>query len=115
MSRGRVWIMDRREVHIPLPDGCISWTPAGRVPLRCERAEITFDIPTGRLGSVTVWGYLRDQADIDRRARTLSSYGRERARDIMVRRYKVDWSTHTADLPDWLVELVEQYRPGGPE
>jgi hypothetical protein len=30
----------------------------------------------------------------------------------MTRRYRVDWRTHTAELPDWLAALVEQYRPG---
>lgn len=113
MAGTDVSIRDGRDVRIgPLPDGCISRTPAGRTPIRCESAEITYDLPTGHLTSLTVWGYLTEQRDVDRRASSLRSYGRERANGVVVRRYQVDWKTHTADVPDWLAELIEAYRPG---
>lgn len=114
MSRDKVHIRDHREVRIPLSNGLISRTPAGRDPIRCARAEITYDIPTGRLGSVTVYGYLTDDRDIERRERRLRSYGQDRARDIVKRQYRVPWDTRQAlHTPGWLDELIEKYRPTG--
>lgn len=104
-------ISDTRYVQKSLPDNCISFTPKGRVPLRCTTVELSYDIPTGRIRSVTVHGYLVDQRDVDRRARTLRGYGKERANNIVRRSYDVDWETREVNVPSWLAELIEQYRP----
>ena len=111
-------IHDGRVVTIEdLPGHCTSYTPAGRVAIRCHSAEIHYDIPTGELGSVFVRGTLIHEADVRRRAASLRS-GSAGDRDYAARRfiersYRVDWraTPRTVDAPPWLVDLIEQYRP----
>ena len=109
-------VRDRRVVELnDLPIGCLSWTPAGRVPISCHSVEICFDISTGDLRAVMVRGTLIEDVDIRRRAagfRTGDEKSREyEARGTIIRRYSIDWRTHTAQLPKWLADYVEQYRP----
>ena len=114
-------IFDKRKVEIEgLPDGCMSLTPKGRVPIDCSSVEIHYEIPTGELCSVFVRGYLVDEADVRRRAatyRTGSQDDRLRsARGVLERGYEVDRRARprTADVPRWLADLIENYRPTVP-
>jgi hypothetical protein len=114
MSDARIY--DSRKVEITdLPEGCTSYTPAGRVAIRCISAEIHYDITTGHLRAVYVRGELIHDRDIQRRAATLRSGSQEarlgRARGTIERSYRLDWRTHTADVPPWLARLIEEFRP----
>jgi len=109
-------IRDRRTVELrDLPPGGLAYTEAGRVPIDCHSVEILYDIPTGNLRAVEVRGTLSDERDVRRRAAgflTGSQEARMReARGTLVRRYRIDWTTHTANLPPWLADLVEEHRP----
>lgn len=91
----RAVVLDTREVHVDLRDPAPeSRTPAGRTPIACRWARIGYHLADGRLCSVEVAGTPADGADTTRR-----------------RRYRVD-RHGMADLPGWLAELVETYRPG---
>lgn len=96
------WIMDEpvvvheiRTVNVMLPGGCVSRTRSGASPIWCLRGEIVYDIPTGELRSLCVWGLPPNSCD------------------IQTRYYAIDWRTHATSvvLPEWLAALVEQYRP----
>lgn len=84
-------------------------------PIRCVRTEISYDIPTGRLLSVTVYGYPADDRNIERRTRRLRSYERGgHALSIVTRRYHVfEDIDQVLNVPGWLDELIEKYRPAG--
>jgi hypothetical protein len=118
MSAPDVRITDTRTVRINTsgparenrPRLC---TPAGRSPIAVDRVELCYDLPTRRLNGVTVWGYLIDERDIERRRQAFRGRGRSSGEQIITRRVPIDWRTHEpeADVPEWLRGYIEEHRP----
>lgn len=119
MGHKPVRVEDRRKVDIdlsgpPLDGRPVLTTPAGKVPIACDRVELGYDLETGRLRWCTVWGDLNDERDIAQAQRRALGTGRGSwARVRRTRRIAIDyWGTNQPKYaPQWLLDLIEQYRP----
>lgn len=103
-------VHDRREVHLHLgSDAPLVYTPAERTPIRPQAVRFTFRIPDdGAVYSVELTGDLVDERDRKRVvSRTFNRATGEYHIYVPSRTRRLSGN----DLPPWLVELTDRYRP----